>query len=204
MWSEPYYSLMIWLLYFSMNICWEVFNFFLPFMYAFVINLWHVKLACSRCHKFHGEDGDIFSSVQFSSVAQSCPTLCYPMDCSTPGLPVLHLLPEFTQSHVHWLGDAIQPSHPLLFPSPAFNLFHHQGLFKWVSSSHQGPMFGVSVSTSILPMNIQDWFSFRMDWLDLLGSPRDSQESSPTPQFKSINSLVLSFLYRPTLTSILD
>ena len=78
------------------------------------------------------------SSVQFSSVAQSCPTIFDPMDCSTPGLPVHHQLPEFTQTHLHWVGDAIQPSHPLLSSSPpAFNLSHHQGLFKWISSSHQ-------------------------------------------------------------------
>ena len=71
------------------------------------------------------------SSVQFSSVAQSCPTLCDPMDCSTSGLPVHHQLLEFTQTHVHRVGDAIQPSHPLLSPSPpAFNLSQHQGLFK--------------------------------------------------------------------------
>ena len=77
-------------------------------------------------------------SVQSSSVAQSCPTLCNPMDCSTPGLPVHHQLPEFTQTHVHQVGDAIQPSHPLSSPSPpAFNLSQHQGLFQWVSSSHQ-------------------------------------------------------------------
>ena len=77
-------------------------------------------------------------SVQFSSVAQSCPTLCDPMDCSTPGLPVHHQLPESTQTHVYRVGDAIQPSHPLSSPSPpAFNLSQHQGLFKWVSSSHQ-------------------------------------------------------------------
>ena len=75
---------------------------------------------------------------RFSSVTQSCPTLCYPMGCSMPGLPVHHQLLEFTQTHVHWVGDAIQPSHPLLSPSsPAFNLFQHQGLFQWVSSSHQ-------------------------------------------------------------------
>ena len=75
---------------------------------------------------------------QFSSVPQSCPTLCDPMDCSTPGLPVHHQLLEFTQTHVHWAGDAIQPSHPLLSPfPPALNLSQHQGLFKWVSSSHQ-------------------------------------------------------------------
>ena len=73
---------------------------------------------------------------QFSSVAQSCLTLCDPMDCSTPGLPVHHQLPEFT--HVHWVGDAIQLSHPLSSPSPlTFNLSQHQGLFKGVSSWHQ-------------------------------------------------------------------
>ena len=76
--------------------------------------------------------------VQFSSVAQSCPTLCDPMNCGTPGLPVHHQLPEFTQTHVHRVGDAIQPSHPLSSPSPpAFKLSQHQSLFKWVSSSHQ-------------------------------------------------------------------
>ena len=79
-----------------------------------------------------------FSSVQFSSVAQSCPTLCDPMDCSTPGFPVHHQLPEFTQTHVHWVSDAIQPSHPLSSPSPtALFLSQHQGLFQWVTSSHQ-------------------------------------------------------------------
>ena len=76
--------------------------------------------------------------VQFSSVAQLCPTLCEPMNCGTPGLPVHHQLPEFTQTPVHWVSDAIQPSHPLLSPSPpALNPSQHQGLFKWVSSSHQ-------------------------------------------------------------------
>ena len=74
---------------------------------------------------------------QFSSVAQSCPTLCDPVDCTTPGFPVHHQLPELAQTHVHWVGDAIQPSHPLSSPSPAFNLSQHQGLFQWVSSLHQ-------------------------------------------------------------------
>ena len=77
-------------------------------------------------------------SVQFSSVTRSCLTLCDPMNRSTPGLPVHHRLPESTQTHVHWVGDAIQPSHPLSSPSPpAPNLSQHQGLFKWVSSLHQ-------------------------------------------------------------------
>ena len=76
--------------------------------------------------------------VQFSSVAQLCPTLCNPMDCSMPGLPVHHQLPESTQTHDHWVGDAIQPSHPLSSPSPpALTLSQHQGLFQLVSSLHQ-------------------------------------------------------------------
>ena len=75
---------------------------------------------------------------QFSSVAQSCPILCNPVDCSTPGLPVHHQLLEFTENHVHWVGDTIQPSQPSSSPSPpALNLSQHQGLFKWVSTSHQ-------------------------------------------------------------------
>ena len=77
-------------------------------------------------------------SVQFSSVTQSCPTLCDPIDCSTPGFSVHHQLLEFTQTHVHWVSDATQPSHPLSSLSPpAFNFCQHQGLLKWVSSSHQ-------------------------------------------------------------------
>ena len=75
---------------------------------------------------------------QFSAITQSCPTPCNPMDCSTSGFLILHCLPEFTQTHVHQVGDAIQPSHPLLPPSPpALNLFQHQGPFQWIGSSHQ-------------------------------------------------------------------
>ena len=77
------------------------------------------------------------TGIQFGSVAQSCLTLCDPMDCSTPGLPVHHQLPEFTQTHVHRVGDAIQPSHLSSLSPPAFNLSQHQGLFQSVSSSHQ-------------------------------------------------------------------
>ena len=98
-------------------------------------------------------------TFQFSSAAQSRPTLCDPMDCSMPGLPVHHQLPEFTQTHVHWVGDTIQPSHPLLSPSPpVLNLSQHQALFKLVSSLHQvAKVLGVSASASVLTMNIQDW-----------------------------------------------
>ena len=85
----------------------------------------------------YGEEKYTFP-LQFSSVAQLYPILCDPMNCSTPGLPVQEQLPEPTQTHVHSVGDAIQPSHPLSSPSPALNLSQHQGLFKWVSSSHHG------------------------------------------------------------------
>ena len=100
------------------------------------------------------------NSVQFSSVAQSCLTLCHPMNCSTPGFPVHHQLLELAHTHVHQVNDAIQPSHPLSSPSPpAFNLSQHQGLFQWVSSSQSGGQStGVSASASVLPMNTQDWF----------------------------------------------
>ena len=97
-------------------------------------------------------------SFQFSSVAQSCPTLCDPMNHSTAGLPAHHQLLEFTQTHVHWVSDAIQPSHPLWSPSPpALNLSQHQGLFKWVSSfAPGGQSTGVSALASFLPKNTQD------------------------------------------------
>ena len=85
-----------------------------------------------------------FSPFQFSSVAQSYPTLCSPMDCSMTGFPVHPQLPELTQTHVHWVSDAIKLPHPLSSPSPpAFNLAQHQCLFKWVSSSHQVAKYGV-------------------------------------------------------------
>ena len=101
------------------------------------------------------------SSVQFSSFNQSCRTLCDPMDHSTPGFPDHHQLLELSQTHVHHVGDAIQPSHPLLSPSsPAFNLFQHQCLFQWISSSHQ--------EAKVLELQLQhqsfQWI-FRTDFL---------------------------------------
>ena len=85
-----------------------------------------------------GKESTSNAGNQIRSVAQSCPTLCDPMHRSTPGLPVHHKLPEFIQTHVHWVGDAIEPSHPLSSPSqPALNLSQHQSLLRWVSSSHQ-------------------------------------------------------------------
>ena len=143
--------------------------------------------------------------LQFSSVAQPCPTLCNPMNPSRPHLPVHHHLPEFTQTHVHRVGDAIQPSHLLLSPSPpAPNPSQIQGLFQWVSSSHE--------VDKVLEFQLYYHSFQRNPRVDLLQNrlvespcrPRDSQESSPIPQFKSINSSALSLLHSPTLTSIHD
>ena len=106
---------------------------------------------------------------QFSSVAHSYPSLCDPMDCSTPGLPVHHQLLEFTQTHVHWVSDAIQPSHPLPSPSPStFNLSQHHVLFNESVLHIRGPNYW-SFSFSISPSNEHSGLiSFRMDWLDPL------------------------------------
>src|SRR5574337_697553 len=127
------------------------------------------------------------------------------MNHSTPGLPVHHQLPEFTQTHVHRVSDAIQPSHHLSSPSPpAPNPSQHQSLFQGINSLHE--------VGKVLDFQLQHHSFQRTPRADLLQnglggspcSPRDSQESSPTPQFKSINSWVLSFLYGSTLTSIHD
>ena len=143
------------------------------------------------------------SSVQFSSAAQSCQALCNHIYCSLPSFPVHYQLLELTRTHVHWVGDAIQPSDPLLSPSPpTFNFSQHQGIFQWVSSWHQVTN-GISASASVLPMNIQDWFPLRLTGLISLQSKRLSRVFS-TLQIKSINSSALSFLYGPTLTSIHD
>ena len=95
----------------------------------------------NKVQRFQTREGSYFDNFlddTVSSVAQSCPTLCNPMDCNTPGFPVHHLLLELTQTQAHWVGDAIQPSHPLLSPSPpSFNLSQHQGPFQWVGASHQ-------------------------------------------------------------------
>src|SRR5574340_865514 len=127
------------------------------------------------------------------------------MNRSMPGLAVHHQLPEFTQTQVHRVSDAIQPSHPLSSPSPpAPNPSQHQGLFQRVNSSHE--------VVKVLEFQLQHHSLQRNPRADLLQnglfgspcSPRDSQESSPTPQFKSINSSALSLLHSPTLTSIHD
>ena len=151
-----------------------------------------VQLTNSNCNKF-----------TVSSVTQ-CTWFCDPMDCSMPGFPVHHQLPDIAQTHVHRVGDAIQPSHPLSSPSPVFNLSQHQGLFQWVSSLHQ-VVKGLELQ---LKHQFFQWIlktDFLQNWLAWFPcNPRDSQESSLTPQFKSINFSMLSFLYGPTRTSIHD
>ena len=121
-------------------------------------------------------------------------------DCSTPGFPVHHQLSELAQTPTHHVSDAIQSSHPLSSTSlPTFNLSQHQGLFQWVSSSHQvakGLEFQHQFFQWIFRVDfLLDWLVWSPCW------PRNSQESSPTPQFESINSSALSLLYGPTLTS---
>ena len=112
---------------------------------------------------------------------QWCLTLHNLIDCSTPGFPVLHHLPEPAQTHVHWVSDAIQPSHPLSSPfPPAFNLSQYQGLLQWVSSSSGGQSIGTSASASVPPLNIQDWFPLGLTHLISLQSKRLSRVFSKT------------------------
>ena len=120
-------------------------------------------------------------SFQFSSVTQSCLTLCNPMDCSTPALPVHHQLPEFTQTHGHWVGDAIQPSHPLLSPfSSCLQSFPASVSFLMSQFASGGQSIGVSTSASVLPMNSQDWFPLGWTrWISL--QSKGLYESSSTP-----------------------
>ena len=137
-------------------------------------------------HRTHFLGTTPLRMVQFSSVTQSCLTLCDPMDCSTPGFPVHHQLPKLVQIHLHWVRDAIQPSHPLSSPFPStFNLTQHQDLFKWVNSSLQ---MAKGLEFQLQHQSFQ-WI-FRTDFLEnwLVGSPgstRDSQESSLAPQLKA-------------------
>ena len=120
-----------------------------------------LKVAAASCFSHVWLFATRISSVEFSSVAQSCPTLCDSMNRSTPGLPVHHQLPEFTQTHVHWVSDAIQPSHPLLSPSPpAPNPSQHQSLFQWINSLHE--------VAKVLEFQLQHHFFQRNPRADLL------------------------------------
>ena len=135
------------------------------------VNLEKMLLSYSRTEYlcFVGLDISALSSVQFSSFAQSCPTLCNPMKSRTPGLPVHHQLPESTQTHVHCVSDAIQPSHPLSSPSPpALNLSQHQVFSNESALRIRWPKYW-SFIFNISPSNEHPGLiSFRMDWLDLL------------------------------------
>ena len=153
--------------------------------------------------------GRLFTTVppgkwkfQFSSAIQSCPTLCNPMNRSRPGLPVHHQLPEFTQTHVHRVGDAIQPSHPLSSPSPpAPNPSQHQGLFQWVNSTWGGQRIGVLASASVLPMNIQDWSPLELTgWISLQSKGLSRVFFNTTVQKHQF--FGISFLHSPTLPSM--
>ena len=143
---------------------------------------------------------------QFSSVAQSCPTLGDPMNRSMPGLPVHHQLPEFTQTQVHRVSDVMSHlilCHPLLLlpsSSPSIRVFPMRQFF---TSGDQST--GASTSASVLPMNTRGWFPLRLtDLIVWFESPRDSQKPCPEPRFESNNSSALSLLYGPTLTCIHD
>ena len=134
------------------------------------------------------------------SMAESCWTLHDPMDCSTPGFPVLHCLPELAQTHIHWVSDAIQP--PCLWSSPsppALNPFQHQSLFQWVHSASGGQSIGGLASVSVLPMIIQGWFPLGWTGLSSLQSKKFWRVFSSTTIQKH---QFLRLLFGPTLTSI--
>ena len=140
-----------------------------------------------------------------SSVTQSCPVLWEPMDCSTPGFPVHHQLPELAQTHVHQVSDAIQPSRSLSSPStPAYNLSQHQGLTMRQFFASGGQSIRASTSASVLPMNIQDWFSLGLLALISLQSKRLSRVFSNTTVQKHQFLRALNLLYSPTLTPVHD
>ena len=138
------------------------------------------------------------------SLAKSCLTLCNPMNCCMPSFPVLHHLPEFAQIHIHWVGDAIQPSHPLMLPFILPSIFPSIRVFSSESVLHIRWLKYWSFSFSISPSNeYPGLIFFRMGWFDLLAL-QGILKPPPAPQFKSIDSLVLSLLYGLTLTSIHD
>ena len=131
------------------------------------------------------------------SVTKSCPPLYNPKDCSTLGFPALHYLPEFAETHVHWVGEAIQPSYPLSSPSPpAFSLSQHQGLFHESVLHIRWPKYGTSASASVLPTNIQNWFPLGLTTLISLLSKGLSRVFSSTTiwrhQFFHIQAFLLS------------
>ena len=139
---------------------------------------------------------------QFSSVTQSCPSLCNPMDSSMPGFPVHHQPLEFAQIHVHRVGDAIQPSHPVIPFSSHLQSFPASGSFPMSQFFASGGQ-NIEDSASVLPVNIQDWLSFTINRFDLLVL-QGTLKSLLQTTVQSINSSALNFLHSPTLTSIHD
>ena len=144
--EDIYFSLVYWVLVYTNNV---------------MTSLLGLSLSTSGPRIPHWQGSSFYHySQSVSSVAQSYLTLCDPVNRSTPGLSVHYQLPDNTQTHVHRVGDAIQPFHPLSYSSPtAFNLSQHQGLFQWVSSSHKmAKVLEFQLQCPVLPMNIQDWF----------------------------------------------
>ena len=143
--------------------------------------------------------------VQLSSVTQLCLTFCDPMDCSTPGFPVHQRLPELTQTHVHWVSDAIQSSHPLLSlllsPSilPSIRVFSNESVLPITWPKYWSFSFSISPSNEYLGL-----ISFRMDWLDLLAVQGTLKSLFQHHSSKAIAASVLSFLHGPTVTPIHD
>ena len=147
----------------------------------------------------------ISEHLQFSSVAQSCPTLFYLINCSTPGLRVHHQLPAFTQTHVHWVGDAIQPPHSLLAPSPpAFNLSQYQGFFQMSQFfASGGQSIWVLASASVLPMNTQDWLPLGWTgWISLQSKGLSGVFSNTTVQKHRFFGTQLSSSWMPLWVSV--
>ena len=186
-------------------------------------NLWFILLISLSCYLkdiFHYVDWEWESSywmkvmknqrrneerlMSCCSVTELCLTLCNSMTWSMLGFPVFYYLPEFVWTYVHWVSDAIQLSHPLLPPSfPAPNLSQHQGVFQWVVSSHQvAKVLAIQLQhQSFQWISSVHWFPLGLTgWISL--KSKDFKESSPVPQFKKTNSLVLILLYGPTLTSV--
>ena len=175
---------------------------------TFLLPLHITSFWCHILHLFCGSVNNVIMviiylfifttlSFQFNSVTQSCLTLCNPVNCSMSGFPFHYQLLELAQTHIHWVGDAIQPSHPLSSPfPPAFNLSQNQGFFFFQMNqffASGGQRIGVSVSTSVLPMNIQDWFPLGWTgWISLQSKGLSHVFSNTTVQ--SISSLVLGSL----------
>ena len=172
--------------------------------YLILIKVFEIWKVASQSHFCFKCPGSVYPRNCFCSVALSCSTLCDPMDCNMPVFPALHYLSEFAQTHVHWVDDVIQPSHPLspllflLSIFPSIRIFSNE-----LALCIRWPKY-LSFSFSISPSNVYSGLIFfRISWFDHL-AVQGTLESSPALQFESISSSALSLLYGPTLTSIHD